>query len=82
MLSPDDPAIRPQVVEVQRVAAALGLGPVPVEVAGGDCERAFTTLAAERVQALFVAGSTYFVRDRNEIIERGLLQDSGDLRVA
>jgi putative ABC transport system substrate-binding protein len=70
MLVPDDPAIRPQVAEVQRVAGTLGLGIVPVEVAKGDYERAFVTLAAERVQALFVAGSTYFVRDRKEIIER------------
>ena len=70
MLSPDDPAIRPQVAEVQRVAATLKLGLIPVEVAGGDYERAFAALAAERVQALFVAGSTYFVRDRKEIIER------------
>jgi len=70
MLSPDDPAMRQQVAEVQRVAVALGLTVAPVEVANGDYERAFAALAAERVQALFVAASTYFVRDRKEIIER------------
>ncbi|MEO6743005.1 MAG: ABC transporter substrate-binding protein [Caldimonas sp.] len=70
MLSHYDPAVRQQVAELRKVASALGLSVHPVEVVDGDYERAFTALAAERPQMLFVAASTYFVRDRLQIIER------------
>jgi len=70
MLSHYDPSVRQQVAEVRRIASALGLSVHPVEVVDGDYERAFTALATERPQALFVSASTYFVRDRLQIIER------------
>lgn len=69
MIAPDDPGVRGQVAEVRKAASALGLQLIPVEVVGGDYERAFAALAAEHPDALFVAGSTYFVRDRRQLID-------------
>jgi len=70
MLSHYDPSVRLQVVEVQKAASALGLSLHPVEVVGTDYDSAFAALAAERPHVLFVAASTYFIRDRLQIIER------------
>ena len=70
LLSHDDPAVRTQVGEVQKVATAFGITLIPVAVSNGDYERAFTRLAAERPQALFVAASPVFLRDRKQIVER------------
>jgi putative ABC transport system substrate-binding protein len=69
MIAPDDPGVRGQVAEVQKAAAALGLTLIPVEVVDGGYERAFAALAAQRPDALFVAASTYFVRDRRLLID-------------
>ena len=70
MLVPDDPAsTRVQVQEVQKAAAALGVTLTVVATRGGDYDRAFTTMAVERPEALFVAATSYFMRDRKRIIE-------------
>ena len=68
-LAPEDPAIRPQVQETQQAASSLGITLLVTEVRGGDYERAFASIVAERPEALFVAATTYFVRDRKRIIE-------------
>jgi len=68
-LFPDDPNARLQLQEVRRAAAASGIELQVVEVRGGDYERAFASIAAGKPGALFVAGHTYFVRDRRRIIE-------------
>jgi putative ABC transport system substrate-binding protein len=67
-LAPEDPGIRPQIQETEQAAAALGLKLAVTEVRSGDYERAFAVLAAERPEALFVAATTFFVRDRKRII--------------
>ena len=69
MLAPDDPNFAPQVKEVQKAASSLGLSLFVVEVRGGDYERAFAAIALERPHALFVGATTYFVRDRRQIID-------------
>jgi len=69
LLAPDDPTSKPQVREVQKAAESLGLSVIVVEVRGGDYERAYAEIAAERPHALFVMASTYFTRDRKQIIE-------------
>lgn len=66
----DDPSSnRAQVQETQEAASSLGVKLSVVEVRGGDYAGAFATIAAERPGALFVAATTYFVRDRKRIIE-------------
>jgi putative tryptophan/tyrosine transport system substrate-binding protein len=70
MLVPEDPtSTRLQIREAQNAAAALGVTLNVVAVRGGDYDRAFTTMAAERPGALFVAATAYFMRDRKRIIE-------------
>jgi putative ABC transport system substrate-binding protein len=61
--------LQTQVRETERAAASLGVTLVAAVVRGGDYERAFAAMAAERPAALFVAGSTFFFRDRKQIIE-------------
>lgn len=68
-LSPEDPAIRLQVQETQQAATALGVKLRVTEVRGRDYERAFASLTVERPDALFVGATTYFVRDRRQIID-------------
>jgi putative ABC transport system substrate-binding protein len=68
-LAPADPGIRAQVQETQQAATALGIRLTVTEVQAADYERAFTTLTAERPEALFVGAHTFFVRDRKRIIE-------------
>jgi putative ABC transport system substrate-binding protein len=68
-LAPEDPGIRLQVQETQQAASSLGIKLLVTEVRGGDYERAFASIAAGRPEALFVAATTYFVRDRKRIIE-------------
>lgn len=68
-LAPEDPGIRLQVQETQQAASSLGIKLLVTEVRGGDYERAFASIVAERPEALFVAATTYFVRDRRRIIE-------------
>ncbi len=68
-LVPDDPNSRPQVQEVQKAAASLGVELLVVEVRGDDYERAFASMVTEKPRALFVGASTFFVRDRKRIIQ-------------
>ena len=69
LLAPDDPSFGPQMQEAQKAASALGIKLVVVEVRGGDYDRAFATIAAERAAALLVGNSPYLTRDRKRIIE-------------
>jgi len=70
LLVPEDLAtVQLQVQEVHNAAAALGLTVSVVAVKGSDYVRAFTTIAVERPGALFVAATSYFMRDRKRIIE-------------
>jgi len=67
-LAPEDSAIRLQVQETQQAASSLGITLLVREVRGGDYERAFALITAARPEALFVAATTFFVRDRKQII--------------
>lgn len=67
MLVPDDPGFRPQIAEAAKAAAALGIA-LPVIAVNAGYDAAFAAIAAERVQALFVGATTYFVRDRRDVI--------------
>jgi putative tryptophan/tyrosine transport system substrate-binding protein len=67
-LTHEDPGLRLQEQETEAAAAALGITLTLTRVRGGDYERAFATLAADRPDALFVAASTYFMADRKRII--------------
>jgi putative ABC transport system substrate-binding protein len=67
-LSHEDPGVRGQEQETRAAAIALGIALPVTRVVGGDYERAFTALAADRPDALFVAASTYFMRARRNII--------------
>jgi putative ABC transport system substrate-binding protein len=58
-----------QMRETQKAAMSLGITLTIAEVQGSDYESAFATLATGRPSALFVAGSTFFFRDRKRIIE-------------
>jgi putative ABC transport system substrate-binding protein len=70
MLLPDDPNVaRQQLPEVRRTAAAFGIDVLPVEVREGNYRAAFERIEQVRAQLLFVASSTYFVRDRAQIID-------------
>lgn len=68
LLAPDDPTFRTQAQETQKAASSLGITLVVVEVRGGDYDRAFATIATERAEALFIANSPLFMRDRKRII--------------
>ena len=59
-----------QLQEAQKAAQVLRLKLVIVEVQDADYERAFKTMAAERVDAMFVMMSATLSRDRKQIIER------------
>ncbi len=70
LLIPEDLAtVRLQVQEVHNAAASLGVKLSVVVVRDDDYDRAFATIAAERPGALFVAATSYFMRDRKRIIE-------------
>ena len=68
-LAPDDPAFLPQVQEAQKAASTLGVTLIVVEVRGGDYDRAFATMVAERPGALFVGATGPFFANRKRIIE-------------
>jgi putative ABC transport system substrate-binding protein len=57
-----------QVKEAEQAARTLKTETVLVEVRNGDYEGAFSTLAAERADALFVLSSPLLNRDRKRII--------------
>ena len=58
----------PQVQEAQPAARSLTLETVLVEVKEGSYERAFSTVSAERADALFVLSHPILNRDRKRII--------------
>ena len=70
MLLPDDPNVaREQLPEVRKTAAGLGIDVFAVEVRDGNYRAAFDKMEELRTQLLFVASSTYFVRDRRQVID-------------
>jgi putative tryptophan/tyrosine transport system substrate-binding protein len=69
LLVPDDPNLRLQVAETQQAAATLGIDLRVLQLRGSDYAGAFATMMAERCDALFVAATTFFVRDRRQIID-------------
>jgi putative ABC transport system substrate-binding protein len=70
VLFPEDPnTAREQLPEIVKAAAALGVDVFRVDVRGGDYRAAFDRIATLHPQSLFVAASTFFVRDRMQIID-------------
>ena len=70
LLLPDDANVaREQVPEVRKTAAGLGIDLFLVEVREGNYRAAFDKIEQVRAQLLFVASTTFFVRDRRQIIE-------------
>jgi ABC-type uncharacterized transport system substrate-binding protein len=75
MRVPEDPSVQLQVFETQQAAAAQGIELRVVRVVrvvavrGADYAGAFATMVAERCGALFVAATTYFVRDRKRMLD-------------
>jgi putative ABC transport system substrate-binding protein len=70
MLLPADPNIVPeQVPEARKTAASFGIDLFTIEVRDGNYRDAFDKIAQIGPQSLFVAASTYFMRDRKQIIE-------------
>jgi putative ABC transport system substrate-binding protein len=72
LLVPDDPNLALQVAETQKAAVALGIDLRVVQMRGNDYDAAFAAMLAERCGALFVAATTFFVRDRRQIIDLAL----------
>jgi len=68
-LTHEDPGLGLQEKETQSAAAALGITLLLTRVRGADYEGAFASIAAARPGALFVAATTFFMRDRKRIIE-------------
>ena len=68
LVPPADATLLPQLQETRRAAAALQLELHEAEVRDGDYVAAFQALAARRPQALVVAGHTFFMRDRAQVI--------------
>ena len=70
ILLPPDPNVAPeQVPEARKTATGLGIDLFTVEVTDGDYRAAFNKIAEVRPQSLLVASTTYFVRDRRQIID-------------
>jgi len=61
-----------QLKEAQKAAEALRVRLVPVEVRDADYDRAFSTVAAERADAIFVVMGPTLLRDRKQIAARAL----------
>src|SRR5262249_37071428 len=68
-LTHEDPGLRAQEKETEAAAAALGVSLPLTRLRGGDYEGAFAAIMAGRPDALSVAASSYFMRDRMRIIE-------------
>jgi putative ABC transport system substrate-binding protein len=69
LLAPVDPIFSLQVREAQKAALPLGVKLAVVEVRDRDYDRAFTTIAAARADALFVGSHAQFYLDRKRIVE-------------
>ena len=69
VLAPADPSFSRQLQEVRKAASPLGAKLTVVEVQDRDYDRAFTTIAADRPDALFVGSHAQFFLDRYRIIE-------------
>lgn len=70
MLLPEDPDVaRVQLPEARKAAAALGVQLDVVQLVNGDYASAFAKIAAGKPDSLFLAATTYFVRDRRAIID-------------
>ena len=67
-LMPPDTYVWYQVFEVSRAARSLGILGFPVYVKFGDYAAAFDEAGRAHAEALFVAASTHFARDRRQII--------------
>jgi len=66
---PEDPnTVNQQRPEAVKAAAELGVELAFVTVRNGDYADAFAKVAANRPDSLFLAATTYFVRDRKPII--------------
>lgn len=73
VLAPQDAnTLRMQLPELERAAPPLGVDLAVVTVRDNDYARAFATLAARKVDALFVAATTYFMTDRVPIVDLAL----------
>ena len=68
-LTHEDPGLALQEKETQSAATALGITLLLTRVRGNDYEGAFAAIAASRPEALFVAATTFFMRDRKRIID-------------
>jgi putative ABC transport system substrate-binding protein len=70
MLLPGDPNVaHEQLPEVRKAAAALGIDVFPIEVRDANYRAAFDKMEQTKAQLLFVASSTFFVRDGKQIID-------------
>jgi putative ABC transport system substrate-binding protein len=73
VLAPQDAhTMRMQLPELERAAPSLGVDLAVVSVRDNDYARAFATLAARKVDALFVAATTFFMTDRVPIVDLAL----------
>lgn len=68
VLATREASSRTQVQWVEKAAPTLGVTPVVVEVRDGDYDRAFTTMVAERTEALLIVTSTIFHIDQARIM--------------
>jgi putative tryptophan/tyrosine transport system substrate-binding protein len=69
LLLPHDAAVRAQADDTAKAARALGVQLIEATVVGADYAAAFAALVRERVDALVVASHSFFVRDRQAIID-------------
>lgn len=70
VLAPQDAnTMRMQLPELERAAPSLGVELAVVAVRDNDYARAFAALAARKPDALFVAATTFFMTDREPIID-------------
>jgi putative tryptophan/tyrosine transport system substrate-binding protein len=68
VLATPEAGARTQLAWVEKAAEPLGLKVIGVEVRNGEYEQAFSTMAAERVDALVILASVIFSTDRARII--------------
>ena len=68
LASGDRTAMELQIGEARKAAEKLGIDMPVVSVRDGDYNEAFASIIASKPNGLFVAGSTFFLRDRATII--------------